>query len=140
MIIDPSPAPTQTILGMSSSPNQRCHVRHSYPASTTEWTEYTSPLRNPQVNFYFDSTGDRSRPMSKSHHEQLGLFSENHTYPLMADASEALITDKINSSNTSSNSVLATKQTTIGTNTPSNDIILSPEQKHVLDLVRSGKK
>jgi hypothetical protein len=58
----------------------------------------------------------------------------------MADASEARITDKINSSNTSSNSVLATEQTTGGTNTPSNDILLSPEQKHVLDLVRAGKR
>lgn len=68
------------------------------------------------------------------------LSPEIYIYPLMVDASQARIADKITSSNMSSNSVLATEQAICGTNPPSNDIVLSPEQKHVLDLVRAGKK
>ena len=75
MIIDSKTTPTQMILGMPSSPKQCPRVRHSYPVSTTEWTEYTSPLKNPQVNFYIDSTGDRSQPTSMSCHH---LICRNH--------------------------------------------------------------
>jgi hypothetical protein len=138
MITDSSTFPTRTILGMSSSSNQP-RLRYSYPVSAVEWTEYTSPLMHHKVNFYIDSTGDRSQPMSMSHHQL--LFYRNYMCYSAADASETRISNTISSCDTTSNIVSATGQNTGERNDiPSNDIILSPEQKHVLDLVRAGKK
>jgi hypothetical protein len=63
MTIDSTIVPTQTILGLPSTP-KRSRLRYSYPVSATEWTEYASPLSKPGVNFYIDSTGDRDRSTS----------------------------------------------------------------------------
>ena len=72
MVIDSPPSsPTKPILGMPSPHNRRRRPRYSYPVSTTEWTEYISPLKSPQVDFYIDSTGDRSWQSSMYYHEPL---------------------------------------------------------------------
>jgi hypothetical protein len=135
-IIDPTISSSQAILGMSSSPN-RARPRYSYPVSATEWTEYTSPLLNPRVNFYIDSTGDRSQPTGISRHKPLACRIK-HT---AIDVCDARITSEISSVDQTTNTVLTTGQATSGSgDVPSNDITLSPEQKHVLDLVQAGKK
>ena len=57
------------------------------------------------------------------------------------DVCDARITNEISSVDQTTNTVLTTGQATSGSgDVPSNDITLSPEQKHVLDLVQAGKK
>jgi len=57
------------------------------------------------------------------------------------DVYDARITSEISSIDTTTNTVLAAGHAASGSgDIPSNDITLSPEQKHVLDLVQAGKK
>ena len=131
MLIDSASAPTQAILGMLPLPNRR--GGYSYSISATEWTEYTSPLANPRTNFYIDSAGD---PISTTYNQ---LSMANSEMPV-ADAGENCVTNQIRSSDAAISAVSAAEQALNGSDDLSNEIILSQEQKHVLDLVRAGQK
>lgn len=121
-----------TILGASQSSNTRPRTRprYSYPASATEWTEYTSPLLNAKDNFVIDVVGDRSRQSGPSFNEPRDLSARKDPLnPVPAATAPAALT----------NSMSAVKEAQAGLS-DATAIKLSAEQQHVLDLVRSGQK
>jgi hypothetical protein len=68
------------------------------------------------------------------------LRSRNYMCLLAADVGQARIT-RDSSSHAINNAASATGSApSVSGDVPSNDITLSPEQKHVLDLVQAGKK
>jgi len=127
------PTDTIPILGSSqSSPRspRRSRPRH-YPESATEWTEYNSPLLNPQINFCIDVVGDRSPQSNASCNEPRDSSSRGvHSLtPIPGNSASVAATGD----------TLVDKDPKPGlADVPV--IKLSPEQQHVLDLVRSGQK
>lgn len=129
------------ILGQPSTPI-RSRTRYSYPISDTEWTEYTSPLQSRELGFFVDSVGDRSLlPSMFPCHE---CFTENIIATGFLDVEEDLHSDNSADAPTlvghDSPVPNPPKATNPPENVPHDQIRLSPEQQHVLDLVREGRK
>lgn len=124
--------PNAQILGDTlPSTRSRPRSRYSYPTSASEWTEYKSPIRKPELNFFIDSVGDQSMRAD---------IIASIPIPTSPNSLEELDPNRIKDtpSHRSKNSPLCGEIRTSLTALP--EIQLSPEQIHVLNLVKSGRR